>query len=368
MSNTPQNSDKNDLRQFAPNKILHHLDRIKEYLETGDTIPITVEIDPSNVCNHRCLRCTFEDYHGEHQEKLSKEVMIQLADDFAEMGVKAVVWTGGGEPLLNEHMLEVFKYFADKNIEQGLATNGSRVTPDFYETFVKHFTYVRFSVDAASSEMHKQVHGTNDFDKIINSIKELCKLRDKYRENNETNLDIGFSFLTHPENYKEIYDAAKLAKTLGVDYIQIKPVVLHRKSQMDHDYFKSCESYLQTVKDLQTDTFNVLTLDYKFEDLLDKEYNRTYNFCWGNPFLTTISSEGYVNFCCHTRGLKQYTFGNVKEKRFKDIWKSEERKEVIKKMKKDGLGACPPNCKYHMINQTLQNVLSSQKGKHQNFL
>ncbi|MGV8171374.1 MAG: radical SAM protein [Candidatus Woesearchaeota archaeon] len=356
----------NKLKQFTPHKILQHLDRIEELLNTGDTIPITVEVDPSKVCNHHCLRCTFEEYHDSHKKVLSEEVMKSLADDFVDMGVKAVLWTGGGEPLINTAMQNVFSYFTNKKIEQGISTNGSLVTTDYNHIFADNFVYVRFSVDAASSYMYKVIHGNKDFDKVIKNIKELCILRDKSQRKDR--VTVGFSFLAHPENYKEIYDATKLARELGVDYIQIKPIVMHRKNQIDSGYFDACLHYIYAAKDLETDKFKVLSLDYKFKDLKSENYNRTYSFCWGHPFMTTISAEGYVNFCCHTRGLKEYTFGNVNKDRFKNIWKGEERKEAITRMRHDGLTNCPPNCKYHMINQTLEEILSSQVGTHKNFL
>jgi radical SAM protein with 4Fe4S-binding SPASM domain len=355
-----------ELKQFAPHKILQHLDRIKELLDTGDTVPITVEVDPSNACNHHCLRCTFEDYHEHHRKQLSEAVMRQLADDFAAMGVKAVVWTGGGEPLVNKATQAVFPYFAQNGIEQGIATNGSLVTPQCNRIFADHFVYVRFSVDAASAEMHKKVHGSDDFQKVTANIAELCKLRNS--SGRDKPLTVGFSFLAHPENYREIYDAAKLARELGADYFQIKPVVMHRKAQIDMSYFDACLHYIHTAKDLEIDGFRVLTLEYKFKDMMSKGFNRAYSFCWGHPFMTTVSADGYVNFCCHTRGLKEYTFGNVNRDRFKNIWEGEERKEAIERMRHDGLTDCPPNCKYHMINQTLEEVLSSQVGTHRNFL
>ncbi|MBN2567558.1 radical SAM protein [Candidatus Woesearchaeota archaeon] len=356
------------LQQFAPQKILQHLDRIKEYLDTGDTVPITVEVDPSNACNHHCLRCTFEDYHELNVKRLSKEVLFALADDFADMGVKAVVWTGGGEPLVNRGCLEAFIYYHGKGLAQGIATNGSLVTPAHNEVFADRFVYARFSVDAASKAMHRTIHGSNDFERITKNIESLCRARDAAKRPNGDRLTVGFSFLAHPENYKEIYDATRLARDLGVDYIQIKPVVMHRKDQIDHSYFTSCLHYIHTARDLETDSFRVLALEYKFNDLLMGSYNRTYSFCWGHPFMTTVSADGYVNFCCHTRGLKEYTFGNVNKDRFTDIWAGEERREAIDRMRRDGLTNCPPNCKYHMINQTLEQVLTSQVGAHTDFL
>ena len=33
-------------------KVIANADRVVEFLETGNTSPVLVEIDPSNACNH----------------------------------------------------------------------------------------------------------------------------------------------------------------------------------------------------------------------------------------------------------------------------------------------------------------------------
>ena len=38
-------------------KVLANSDRVMEFLETGNTAPVLVEIDPSNACNHGCFFC-----------------------------------------------------------------------------------------------------------------------------------------------------------------------------------------------------------------------------------------------------------------------------------------------------------------------
>ena len=43
---------------FNPqNKILCHLHKIEEYFKGKNPSPITIEIDPSNACNHSCPFC-----------------------------------------------------------------------------------------------------------------------------------------------------------------------------------------------------------------------------------------------------------------------------------------------------------------------
>ena len=43
---------------FNPqSKILHHLDTVLDYFDGKNVDPISLEIDPSNACNHSCPFC-----------------------------------------------------------------------------------------------------------------------------------------------------------------------------------------------------------------------------------------------------------------------------------------------------------------------
>ena len=43
---------------FNPqSKIMANVDRVVEFVETGNTAPVLIEVDPSNACNHACSFC-----------------------------------------------------------------------------------------------------------------------------------------------------------------------------------------------------------------------------------------------------------------------------------------------------------------------
>ena len=49
-------------------KVIANLDRALEYFRAGNTSPVQVEIDPSNVCNHSCNFCLSAHIHFEERE------------------------------------------------------------------------------------------------------------------------------------------------------------------------------------------------------------------------------------------------------------------------------------------------------------
>ena len=39
------------------NKLFYHPDKLLEFFQTGNTTPVTWELDPTNRCNHNCIGC-----------------------------------------------------------------------------------------------------------------------------------------------------------------------------------------------------------------------------------------------------------------------------------------------------------------------
>ena len=147
-------------------KIIANIDNVMEFLETKNTAPVLVEIDPSNACNHGCYFCISSYIHLPESKELetfdrsimSKEMLMSVCEDLVDMGVKAVNWTGGGEPTLNPHLKGAIQYMGKNNIPMGMFTNGALLDKfDLFETLVKNMTWVRISVDAGTAETYNHI-------------------------------------------------------------------------------------------------------------------------------------------------------------------------------------------------------------------
>ena len=87
-------------------KIFHFRDKLESLpRESGLTLaPLHIRIKPTNRCNHSCSYCA---YRAEElqlgrdmklQDFIPREKMLEIVDDIAAMGVKAVTFSGGGDP------------------------------------------------------------------------------------------------------------------------------------------------------------------------------------------------------------------------------------------------------------------------------
>lgn len=350
---------------FNQHKILYHIDRIDEWFKGEEFYPVTLEVDVSNACNHDCIWCTFENFRKSKGVLMPRDILFRLIDDVAQCGVKAIVWTGGGEPLTHPDIMPAIKQARVKGLKSGLFTNGGLIKEDMIDILITHCEFVRISLDSSNTTTHSKVHKTSreaEFTKIIDNIKKLVKKKKELGSNTV----LGITFLVHQENYKEISDAAQLAKDLGVDYIQYKPVIIWGGGpQIDPNVFIKARPFLKEAKSFEDNNLKVFIIDYKFNDIIDndKNYGRTYNKCYGHPFMGTICADGRVYLCCHSKGIDKYCLGDLKNNSFRDIWKSKQKKKVVENI---NLKDCQPLCKLHEINKLLHFILHPKD--HKNFL
>lgn len=360
-------------RIFESNKILAHLDKLDPYLdaERKQTVgPITVEFHPSTSCNHACPGCIYNTWNlsSDKRHNFDMSLMPDLIEDLKELEVKAINLSGGGEPLCHPKWKEIIQQFAE-HFDVGLITNGGLLTDP--EVAVGNCTWIRFSVDAGSDEVYKMTHGnTADFDKTVENIKKTLKIKN----DTGSQVTIGVSFLLTPDNYLDIIPAINLFRKIGIDYIQIKPIILFPEDRVNLGYIfwdKDIFNLLSTISTYSTDTFKVSTVSHKFVELI--QYERTgipFKKCYGHALFPVITSDGAVLTCCfklndYNNGLKSGYYGKItKDNRLIDVWKSEYR---FKQGESLNTRFCPINCKIAETNKILQS-LSETSIQHKNFI
>ncbi|MBQ8693524.1 MAG: radical SAM protein, partial [Synergistaceae bacterium] len=87
-------------------KIFAHAEALKSIGDGKRIAPVYIRLKPTNYCNHNCYYCSYADSElglrdaVKKQDQIPREKMLEIIDDMADMGVKAVTFSGGGEPLV----------------------------------------------------------------------------------------------------------------------------------------------------------------------------------------------------------------------------------------------------------------------------
>jgi len=358
-------------------KILANVDRAIEHIETGYTAPVLVEVDPSNACNHACNFCLssyihFEKFKGTEtfsRALMSRDVLMGLCEDFVNMGVRAVNWTGGGEPTLNRHLKEAIEYCGKHGIKMGMFTNGTLFDKwDMFETLVEHMTWVRISIDSGTKESYNDIRkarGRQDWDKMVSNLSRLIDTNKQHGNK----IDIGVGYVISPDTYKEIVDFANFFKDYDVAYCQYKPEIVIREvggEQRDLEFWtQKVNPLLEEAEEILGHKFQVN--GYKFEDLaMDRDkFGRNYKMCLGSQLSPCIGADGHVYVCTNHRGWKQYSYGNLYEQSFADIWKDvNKRQQVMDQIEnKECFKNCTKLCKPHESNKAMWKIHQDIKEK-----
>jgi len=288
---------------------------------------------------------------------LDEMTALKIIPQLATAGVKAINWTGGGEPLTNRAFVKIADCARRHGIQQGIFTNGALMGVNDMPYLLDSHQWIRFSIDAGTRETYQRIKHSDDFDRVIEKVKTLVNLRNS----TGSKVEIGIGFVITEENYHEIPQFSELIKETGVDYGQYKPSI-------ENNLFNA-EFWTDKVKGLLEEAFKtnskaVINL-YKFNDIVESNLDQPYPVCYGHQFCPCIDADAEVWACNQLRGMKEFSFGNLREQTFEEIWKGKRRQEVIAKIKPS---ECPKLCKNNEINKILYKVKHPSNDLHHNFL
>lgn len=344
-------------------KLVYHLNTIEDWLKGKDISPIHVEISPTSSCNQRCIFC-YRDFDGHKAKTLSEEVFIDLIKSMAEVGVKSCLIAGDGEPLLNKATPDAVVLGHKLGIDMALNSNAVLLTDEIIKKVLPALTWLRLSIMSADEETYKKIHGVkkDDLSVAINNI-EKCVTEKKKRNLKVT---IGIQQVLLPENAGQIYQEAKLAKDIGVDYYVLKPFSKHNENAYNSSENLS-EKYrqdLERAENLSDKNFTSIIRWNTFRDKGKREYHK----CYGIPFIAQIGADGGFYSCCPFFYVERFSFGNLYKESFKKILAGQRRKKVIEDIVNnlDVHKECMTYCRHHQINKFLWDL--KNVPEHVNFI
>jgi radical SAM protein with 4Fe4S-binding SPASM domain len=350
--------------EFDNHKLFYHFETTYKLLSEKEVNPIYVEYSPVGSCNQRCIFCAY-DYIGHKVRKLHTEKVVRSIKEFGEVGVKAILFAGEGEPLIHPDLAKFVQTAYENNVSCAIYTNGVLLNPTMCERILEKLTFIRVSFNGGTREVYKRVHGRDDFERVIRNIEYALNFREKMG----INTDIGMQIVVIPENLCTIVELAKLGRSLGVDYLSVKPFVQHKeqKGYKFQNSFKleELEEIFSLSESYSTETYKVVVRRETFR----RATERSYNHCLALPIFGWILSDGNMYACNHFLYDERFFLGNIHKESVFEIITSERRKKVIQfaKTELDCRRECVPNCRLNTINISLWE-LKHPTIKHINFI
>ena len=341
---------------YSSLKFLRFEDRLRA-LSGGNAIaPVHIRVKPINKCNHNCWYCAYRTDNvtlGDdmvEEDRIPADKMLSLAHEFVDIGVKAVTFSGGGEPLLYKSLPEVVEVLATGGVKVAALSNGSNLKGRVAETFAKHGTWIRISMDAWDNASYVKSRGAkeSEFSQLLENIKNFTT--------RNTNCVLGVSFIVSHENHQHIAEVCALLKECRVDHVKISGAVVSNDAVGNNNYHKSIKvevaNQIAQANLLVDNRFNILNHYHDMEERFEKEYHT----CPFLQFLTVIGADQYVYTCQDKAYTESGRMGSISGRTFKDFWFSRENQQVLKTF--DPSTQCGHHCISHAKNLAIHEFLS----------
>lgn len=274
------------------------------------------------LCNLKCKHCYNEKFTQKNlAEELSEEKIKNIINDAIDLGLRAILFTGG-EPLMRKDLLEIMKYAKNRKLLVFLATNGTLIDKNFIKEFGGIVDKINISIDAASPKEHDEIRGVEgSFKKSMDAVK---RLKDQF--------NVSLAFTVHSGNLKELEKVAKIAKDNNIGltvkrYIPVGKSIKNNICLSDCDY-KEIITIIDKLKKGQKISFKD-----PFPDSSGKDLNK-FGGCLGGIYSLSVDFNGNIYICTKLKLL----IGNVNNKTLEDIWNNS---EILKKLRNRELkGKC----------------------------
>ena len=355
----------NPWNPFNSAKVLLWKEHLEACAKEDYLPPVTVDLDPSNKCMFDCPHCNAYDMMNHSNKLMSGDHMLKLVDFLVHWRgstrhhtpMSACI-SGGGEPYMNKEMTTLLEAMHSNGMESGIITTGYPMTDKDIDVAARTARWVGFSVDAANLYTYQKIKGIvtrGSFNKVIENIKKLVKRV----EHHKSKCDVAFKFLLTPDNANDVYDAIKLAKSIGVKDFHLRPAGWDNLSKVkdkpifDQYVINYVNDQIEAGMKLETKDFRVFGIRHKF----NPDFSRKINFsrCWTIPLIPTFGADGNVHLCFDMRGREDLILSRHDPDPYEllKVWNTDKHRKIIRSVK---VQDCP-RCTFGSYNEIVEQVI-----------
>jgi MoaA/NifB/PqqE/SkfB family radical SAM enzyme len=358
-------------------KIGWHLERVSAW-ERGERIaPITIDMALTRACNYACSFC-YAMLQENARQAITADVMHRFLDDCKEIGVLGISLVSDGESTLSPAYGPTIKRGAELGISMASGTNGFVFNRRKLEEVLPYLTYLRVNFSAGTRERYAQIMGVKAewYDRVVENVRHMVDIKRR----NGLEVTIGMQMVLMPQDADQILPFARLGKELRPDYAIIKHCSDDEEGRLgvDYDAYQNLYGLLREAEALSDSDYRVVVKWSK----IGSKGGRSYQRCYGPPFLLQISGSGLVAPCgmLFNERYMKFHIGNIVEQSFKEIWQSDRYWEVMNYLASPSFNAqrmCGALCLQHKVNEVLDEhkkgrlelvTLQGPVPKHVNFI
>lgn len=263
-----------------------------------DSFPPYLQIEPSSICNYRCVFCfetdkTFTDkqngFMGKMKIDLFKKVIDQIKDE-----VEFISLASRGEPLANPDISKMLEYCKDNFLNLKINTNASLLDEKkIHAILAGGVKTLVFSADAADEKLYSELRVNGNLNKVLKNIELFQSIREKKYPNNKIITRVSGVKFNEKQNFE---DMVKLWSGLvdQVAFVDYNP--------WENTYLQPTNKITDPCSDLWRRMFiwwdgkiNPCDVDYKSELSVGNINNSTIEKLWNSDQYNRLRTDHLKN-------------------------------------------------------------------------
>lgn len=308
---------------------------------------ITFDTNP-DLCNLSCVMCEEHSPHstkqaqrqadGRERRVMPFDLIKKVVADAAPHGLKEIIPSTMGEPLLYEHFDGILGLCEQYEIKLNLTTNGTFPhigARAWAERIVPLASDVKISWNGATRETHEAIMAGSRWDKSLKDLRTFIAVRDAHAASGGNRCSVTLQLTFLDKNVHELAGMVQMAIDLGMDRVkghhlwahfkEIAEQSMRRNANAIERWNEAVRASRQVADSHRQKTGRHIHLD----NIFPLEDKATEDLAPGGacPFLgqeAWVSAEGRFDPCCapdeQRRSLGE--FGNLNNTGIMDIWNS----------------------------------------------
>ncbi len=352
-------------RLYARSKIFHFEDKLRALREDRLTPPVHIRLKPENRCNHDCWWCCYRtssllmNQKMDERDRIPREKMREVAEDIVAMGVRAVTFSGGGEPLIYPWFTETTQTLLDGGVKVAVLTNGSPLSGEAARLLAERASWVRVSMDGLDGPSYERSRrvSAREADRIWANLEAFAGMPGR-------KCVLGVNYVVTRENHDDTVPFLRRMKELGVDHVKVCEAVVGVTFEENRAYVAGFigplrEAVREAALELDDERFRV------FDKLIDpdddneaRSYSKDYRRCVFAECLTVIAADLNVYTCQDKAYTEAGLLGSLEETSFRELWAAEETRARLRAV--DPSCDCRHHCVAHDKNMLLLDYLEAR--------
>ena len=286
----------------------------------------------TRTCNLKCRHCYMSSDAKKYQNELTTAEAKQFIDDLADFNVPVLLFSGG-EPLIRPDFFELADYAAKKGVRPTLSTNGTLITPEVARK-IKDIGvgYVGISLDGLREVNDKFRGKAGAFEAAMNGIKNCVAVDQR----------VGLRFTINHHNIQELENIFDFIEEENINRVCFYHLVYSGRGNqmMDEDVTAeearlAMDIIIRRTRDFEERGLKkeILTVDnhcdgvYMYlkalqegKDELAQQIKKYIAMNGGNRSGMAFAEVDPLGYVHPDQFTQHHTFGNVRERKFGDIW------------------------------------------------